>query len=162
MHLIHTKPEELRRLVQKFRNGEVIYVKGRGDSSKVECGRVEDVEVPDVSAQTVVIDCTNLHSRQVNRKAGLPNTIQWGKIQPSTKRLVFNYSWFYTQKKGARLKLESGPEDERCWLCSSEYPIYLDLFRATILRLILEESVERENRFQGWFRRWRSRLVPLL
>ncbi|HBV00799.1 MAG TPA: hypothetical protein DEF00_00185 [Candidatus Taylorbacteria bacterium] len=162
MHRHHKDPAELRKLVPKFRNGEFVLKRGRGKDTEVLSGKTERIEAPDLTTQRMTIYCQVLYRQRIGCKADFSTAERWEAVPPPPSGILFEYSWFYPQPTYERLKLESVPNNERCWLCSHENPMHLELFRTMLMTLFLKESLEKNSSLQKWLRRLRDRIVLLL
>jgi hypothetical protein len=159
MHRHHKNPAELRELVRKFIGGQFVLKKGRGSETEELCGKIVRIDGPDDSIQKMIIHYEELHRLRIGCDADFVPEEQWDKRSSSTGKLPFEYSWFYPQQKHERLKLQSVPRGERCWLCSSSDPMYLDLFRTMLRAMFLKESLRKTSVLQAWFRKLRDRIV---
>ncbi len=142
----------MKRLPQ-FENGEFVLKQGRGRDTLVYTGKIERLEIPDMSQRKVRVHPHSLYERLVGENF---SERRW---KPTELHIIeFSYIWFYPQPNHARLKLQflgekEKPEggtveiDERLWLCSYTDPIYLDLFRAQLLKKFYEESVSKPKTF---------------
>lgn len=162
MHRHHKDPVELSQLAQEFRGGQFVLKKGRGTETEVLSGKVSRIEIPDLAAQRMVIHCEVLYKQRIGCNDDFSNALRWEPMAPPPGGILIEYSWFYPQPTHARLKLESVPQNERCWLCSHEHPMHLDLFRTMLRTLFLKENLRKASSLQEWFRRVRNRIVLVL
>lgn len=158
MHRHYTSPERLRFLVRQFFGGEFILKKGRGKDTEVYSGKSDSIMVSEFPKREIVIHCRICYRQRIGCNSDFSITERWEAVTPPLGGLSFEYSWFYPQPKHARLKLESVPNNERCWLCSYEQPVHLALFRTMLKIMFLQEIFQKKSRF----RKWRDRIVFLL
>lgn len=155
MHRHRDDPKELDVLLTDFFGGEFILKKGRGKDTLVYSGRIDKIVIPNLSQKMMVIQSRILYERWIGCDADFAEAERWKAIDPPSEGIAFGYSWFYQQKRYARLKLESTASNERCWLCSYTDPIHLELFRAMLMKMFLEESLRKES---SW-KKLRNRLL---
>ncbi|MDO8620503.1 MAG: hypothetical protein Q7R64_04125 [bacterium] len=163
MHRHYAKATELTKLLLQFENGEFILKQGRGRDTPVFTGKIERLEIPNISETKVQVHPHSLYERWLGRDNFSER--RWRSIELHI--IEFNYTWFYPQPRHSRLKLQAWRErkdvdgtivkdtkgnavieiDERLWLCSYTDPIYLDVFRAQLLKKFYEESVSKPKTF---------------
>lgn len=162
MHKHYKDPAELCQLVQKFRNGQFVLKKGRGTETEVLSGKIDRIEVPDFTAHKMVLHCELVYKQRIGCSADFSNALRWEPVASPLGGILIEYSWFYPQPTHARLKLESVPQNERCWLCSHENPMHIDLFRTMLRTMFLKENLRKTSSLQEWLRKVRNRIVLVL
>ena len=157
MHRHYDDPRDLESLLPTFLGGEFILKEGRGKDTLVHHGKIDRVVVPNLSQQKISIKSSIVYVQSIGRTTTFPPAKRWERVNLFSRKLEFVYTWFYQQPRHARLKLEFIPKKDeadverqekthnRCWLCSHTDPIYLDLFRTMLMKLFLEESLEKES-----------------
>src|SRR3989338_1998052 len=156
MNRHQTDPRVLKLLLPPFFEGSFIVKKGRGVETLVFGGLIDTVTVPDLQ-QTVIIACRELCERWIRCAADFPPAERWKIIQPPPEGLIFDYRWFYEQKAHSRLKLIATHHD-RCWLCSHKDLVQRELFPVTLMKMFLDECLQKE---ESLFKRLRDRLLLL-
>ena len=144
MHRHHTDPEALKLLLPSFFGGPFIVKKGRGAETLVFCGLADTITVPNSARQTVTIVCRALCERWIGCHADFTPAERWKTVLPPPEGLVFDYRWFYEQKTRGRLKFVAAHYD-RCWLCSDKNPVQRELFPATLMKMFLDECLQKEH-----------------
>lgn len=156
MHRHYTDPGELIPLLPQFFGGPFILKKGRGVETLVYGGLAETITVPDPALQTIVITCRALCERSIGCHADFTPAERWKAVPPPPQGIVFDYRWFYEQKKHGRLKLVAAYHD-RCWLCSHTNPVQRELFPATLMKMFLDECLREES----LLKKLRDRFLPI-
>lgn len=154
MYVPRTDPKELVLLLPRFCGAQFIVKKGRGKDTEVYAGKIEKVEVQNLSEKKIAIYSHMVCQRRIGCNADFSEAERWTQVEFPSGTLAFEYNWFYEQRRHARLKLESVVHNDRCWLCSYTDPIHLELFRAMLMKMFVEESLKKES----LWRRLRSRL----
>lgn len=148
-------PRILHERLSPFRGGEFVIQKPTG---LIYHGKLYTAEVPDLSIQEIAIVPEIVDTRDH------PLSKEWKRLEPLPERLIFQYTWYHSQPRHQRLKLESvvevpkgiggeGPKrivSERCWLCSSTNPIFLAHFRAMLIAMFIEEKLKKPSTLKAW------------
>lgn len=142
MHRHLTDPKHLALLLPMFSRGEFIIAHGRGKGNEVYDGKIEGVEVPNLTLQQVRIHSEQVYTKVIGGDADF-DVNKWERTQLLSGKCDLAYDWFYQQPHRARLKLESS--SDRCWLCSDTDPINLALFRTMLMTMFLEEAKRKES-----------------
>lgn len=158
MHRHYTDPSQLKAWVHQFSGGEFILKKGWGNDAEMYCGRIDRVEVPDLTVQRLLLYSPLLYKREVGCNADFSRRRFWAEAPVPVAGMPFDYSWFYPQRRHNRLKLEETQTSDRCWLCSATDPIHLELFRSMLITMFLKESLQKE----AWLKRLRNRFLLCL
>ena len=145
-----TDPKLLPDLLEEFSGGEFIIKEGIGKDTLVFHGKADKVVADDSSLRRIVITSPLVYEKKLGR--------DWEQVELSSGEMPFSYTWYYRQPRHARLKLEFEPNGKeeprktlnRCWLCSHTDPIYLELFRTMLMKMFLEESVDKQSRLKRW------------
>jgi hypothetical protein len=158
---IRTDPKLLEPVLPGFANGQMLKQVGRGSSSRVYCGHISRVYLPDPSRRIIAIDCIHLFEK---RRGDPNNPSEWIMTEDIGDPISFEFDWFRLPQKPSerhpipKLKLERTANDTRCWLCPETDPAHLELFRLSIRRMICAESFE-SRAAQRLLRRLRVRLL---
>ncbi len=158
---IKTDPHLLEHVLPGFANGQMLRQIGRGSSSKVHCGHISRVYVPDSSKKVIAIECIHLFEK---RRGDPNNPSEWVMMEDLHHPVIFDFDWFRLPQKPSerhpvpKLKLENVTKDMRCWLCPETDPAHLELFRLSIRRMICAESFKTRSA-QNLLRRLRVRLL---
>jgi len=167
VHRHPSDPKQLTKLLFEFNRGEFVLKKGRGQGI-VHCGKIARLEVPDLKRRRIIIYPAFMYSRRIGCDAFDLRMNRWDEVHAQPEKIEFDYSWFYRQPRHARLKLEFVPKadeeaksrvrrffswgpviTDRCWLCSSEDPMYVDLFRTMLFQMLLAEQPQRESKLKA-------------
>lgn len=148
-----TDPNALSSILPNFFGGEFIVARGRGHSSEVFTGKVNRIIIPDMNIKTIEIVPEITFERWIGCKADFSPVKRWRPIDVPSGKIVFHYNWFCQQPRHARLKLAHIQTDDRCWFCSYKEPARLDLFRAKLIAMLVEDSMNEPptlKRLRDW------------
>lgn len=158
---IKTDPNLLEPVLPGFANGQMLKQVGRGSSSRVHCGHIARVYLPNPLEKVVAIECVHLYEK---RRGDPNNPSEWVMTEDLADPVLFEFDWFRLPQKPSerhpvpKLKLESAKDNTRCWLCPETDPAHLELFRLSIRRMICAESFE-NRAAQNLLRKLRVRLL---
>jgi len=164
MHRHPSDPIELKKLLPRFTRGEFVLKKGWGVNTDVYHGQIAELEIPYPTVKKLRIHPAKLTSRRIGCDGDDRAVNRWDSVELVPEHIDFDYSWYYTQPHHERIKLEYVIRDtgkkpvffsrrivttDRCWLCSSDDPMYLDHFREMFLEMFMKESKARESRIRA-------------